>query len=486
MSPRYTPRHAPDPVGATSSAPSSSTPSSSTPSSSPAAHVAEEARLRSIHPDCPDMARLASDTDVLRRAAARQHAATVGRDESWSGGFNRRTLLAGGLGVGVATLGTQLVTSRVSYASAAEESNGTLVVIFLRGGMDGLSMLVPADDPDLLKARPNIAVRGGSLMQMGRGFGLHPAMSPLKSLIDGGRLAAVPAVATPDLSRSHFQAQDCLERGSTTQSQSGWLDRVLEVSGPGTTFRSVAVGGLLPRSLLGTSGSLAMRSLDQLELVPDQKSVSAAEEALKGLYTGLEHPVATQAMLALDTLSTARELGGATADTSSYPDGSLGEALATLATLIKGGAGVRVATIDVGGWDMHTGIGTVDQGDMMRHLGDLSEALAAFTKDLGSHLDTTTVVTMSEFGRRVTQNASGGTDHGHGGVVLAMGGGVKGGVHGRWEGLGDDVLDQGDVPGTNDYRDVLSEIVSSRLGIGLGALDPVFPGWKPTPLGLMA
>ena len=116
----------------------------------------------------------------------------------------------------------------------------------------------------------------------------------------------------------------------------------------------------------------------------------------------------------------------------------------------------------------------------------MASALAAFTAELGPDLDNTTVVTMSEFGRRVGQNANSGTDHGHGGVALVLGGGVKGGVHGRWAGLAPGVLDQGDVPGTNDYRDVLSEIVMRRLGISEAQAGKVFPGWKPSPLGIMA
>jgi len=155
--------------------------------------------------------------------------------------------------------------------------------------------------------------------------------------------------------------------------------------------------------------------------------------------------------------------------------------------LIKGGAGVRVACIDVGGWDTHTGMGNVDSGDIQRHLGDLAEALAAFTKDIGTAaLDKTTIVTMSEFGRRVEENASGGTDHGHGGAVLVIGGGVNAGVHGRWDGLSPAVLESGDVPGWNDYRNVLTEVVTKRLDLTTGQISGVFPGWKAEPVGVMA
>ncbi|MDQ1555515.1 MAG: hypothetical protein QOI02_517, partial [Actinomycetota bacterium] len=271
---------------------------------------------------------------------------------------------------------------------------------------------------------------------------------------------------------------------------SGWLDRVLEVSGPGTTFRSVAVGGLLPRSLMGTSQSMSMGKLSDLNLngQDDAAQSEKTTTALQSLYTGVEHPISIQAVLAIEALHTVTSITGdvAAQPTVTYPDGNLGDALSSLATMIKARVGVKVACIDVGGWDTHTGMGDVDSGDMKNHLSDLAIALAAFTKDLAGDLDSTTIVTMSEFGRRVEQNASGGTDHGHGGAVLVIGGGVSGGVHGRWDGLDGSMLEQGDVPGWNDYRDVLTEVVTTRLGISTGQMASVFPDWHPTSLGVMA
>lgn len=447
--------------------------------------------LATLHPDCPDWQRLGpTPRDAAIRAMAEaQRMAEEERTDAWSTGFNRRTFLAGGLGVGVAALGSQLVTSRVSYAAADELHTGTLVVVFLRGGMDGLSMLVPAADPDLVKERPNIGVRKGLIdIDSGRTFGLHPAMAPLAPLIAQGRVAAIPAVSTPDLSRSHFQAQDCLERGSSNSLTTGWLDRVLAASGPGTTFRSVAIGGTTPRSLVGAAMPIAMHDLDSIKLNVDATDSKATTTALEALYTGLDHPIAKQTKLAIGALGTVSKIKAAagTASTVTYPTGNFGAALQNLAMLIKGGAGVRVACIDVGGWDTHTGMGNVDSGDMQAHLGDLAKALAAFTSDLGSDLlDSTTVVTMSEFGRRVEENASGGTDHGHGGAVLVVGGGVNGGVHGQWKGLAHRTT-YGDVLGSNDYRDVLTEVVSKRLNLSTGKLRNVFPKWKPTSLGIMA
>ena len=458
----------------------------------PAMATSTTSTLDSLHPDCPDWRRLGpTPADAaLRAAAAGQQRQGAERESSWSTGFTRRRLLAGGLGVGVATLGSQLVTTRVAYA-APGTTTGTLVVVFLRGGMDGLSLLVPAGDADLARARPSIGVPQASLLAMDRGFGLHPAMAPLRPLLTAGRLAAVPGVTTPDLTRSHFQAQDCLERGGAAAGGStGWLDRVLEQSGPGTTFRGVAVGGLMPRSLAGLGGEISFSSLADLQIAGSGNGAwpKATTDAIAALYTGVDDPLSLQTALGIEAVATAKALSASAPGSSSvtYPGGGFAAALKDVATLIKGGAGVRVACVDVGGWDMHTGLGTVDRGDMTSSLGELATALAAFTTDLGPLLDTTTVVTMSEFGRRVEQNASGGVDHGHGGASLVLGGGVSGGVKGVWKGLARGVLDQGDVPLCTDYRDLLGEVLAARFGLSAASVGSVFPGWRPTPVGVMA
>jgi uncharacterized protein (DUF1501 family) len=422
---------------------------------------------------------------ALRARAAEVEAERACRHDLWSRGVTRRRFLAGAGLAGVAGLGAQLATMRVSFAA---EGSGTLVVVFLRGGMDGLSVVVPADDPHLLAARPGLAVRAGALLPLARGFGLHPALAPLHELWKVGRFTAVPAVSTPDISRSHFQAQDCLERGGAGGGATeGWLDRVLDAVGPGTTFRAVGVGASVPRALAGDQGALAIRKLDDFKLGGWDQVHAKTAEALRTLYTGLDHPIAqdaTNTLAALDTASMITAAGYAPG--ASYPEGELGASLAELARLIKADAGVRVANIDTGGWDMHTNLGTVDNGLMTYQLTALGKALGAFAADLGDRLDQVTVVAMTEFGRRVAQNANAGTDHGHGAVVLLLGGGLAGGtVHGQWHGLAPDLLDQGDVPGWNDYRDVLGEVATARLGVSPAALASVFPGHSAQRVGVM-
>ncbi len=404
--------------------------------------------------------------------------------DRWRRGFTRRRVLAGAGAAGVAALGAQLATARVAFGDPATVTR-TLVVVFLRGGMDGLSVVVPAFDANLYRTRRTIAVPQAALLPGDRGFGLHPVLAPLQPLWTAGQMAAVHAVASPDVSRSHFQAQDCLERGAASVAVgTGWLDRVLEALGPGTTFRAIAEGASLPRSLVGSSEKLVLRGIQEFRLDTTSSVRDKTMAALHSLYTGLEHPLAAQARATLDSLATARKIADTPYNPATpYPGGGFSDQLRDVARLIKAKVGLRVAAIDVGGWDMHTGLGNVDNGEMRNNLGDLANALGAFTADLGAALADTTLVTMSEFGRRLEENGNQGTDHGHGGVLLLLGGGLVGGkVHGRWPGLAESQLDHGDVAGANDYRDVLSELLIARLGVA--DVAKIFPGYTYQRLGV--
>ncbi len=298
-------------------------------------------------------------------------------------------------------------------------------------------------------------------------------------------MAAVHAVATPDASRSHFQAQDCIERGAADVAVStGWLDRVLQAMGPGTTFRAISEGNSLPRSLVGNEPAIVLQGVQNFTLQGSGTVRDKSIAALQALYTGLDHPLAGQARETITAMAAARKVGTAGA-AAQYPGGGFADGLRDVARLVKAKVGLRVAALDVGGWDMHTNLGNVDAGAMKDNLGSLSTALAAFVNDLGPAFTDTTVVTMSEFGRRVEQNGNAGVDHGHGGVMLLLGGGLNGGqVHGKWPGLAPAALDHGDVAGANDYRDVLGDALTRRFG--LGDVGPIFPGYKYKPLGVFA
>ncbi|GAA1766548.1 DUF1501 domain-containing protein [Luedemannella helvata] len=424
----------------------------------------------------------------LTEAALRVEAEQVCSDltaqrEAWRFGFTRRRVLAGAGAVGVAALGSQLVTTRVAFAAPGTDTR-TLVVVFLRGGLDGLSVIVPAGDRNYLNARPNIGVQTSRLLDGDGTFGLHPALAPLEPFWKAGTMAAVHAVHNPDASRSHFQAQDCLERGSASQVvRTGWLDRTLGAMGPGTTFRAIAEGDSMPRSLVGTQAKLVLDGVEGFRLAGPDYLHDKTLNALRTLYTGFEHPVVQQAKVTLSALDEARRLANTPYQpVAPYPPGGFGNQLRDVARLIKAGVGLRVAAIDLGGWDMHTNLGNVDGGDMVNNLRAMANGLAAFATDLGDKLSDVTLVTMSEFGRRVGQNGNAGTDHGHGSLMMMLGGGMAGGkVHGKWPGLAPSALDNGDLAGVNDVRDVLGEMLSRRFNIG--DVKKIFPEHDFTAIG---
>src|SRR5262245_46069520 len=230
-------------------------------------------------------------TDAAIRLEAERVTSELARDkDKWRKGFTRRRVLAGAGAVGVASLGTQLITTRYSFADPATTTR-TLIAIFLRGGMDGLSVIQPADDANLMQMRPTIAIDAKALLPADSRFGLNPALAPLLPFWKAGTMAAVHAVASPDASRSHFQAQDCYERGTaTTSTHTGWLDRALTAMGPGTTFRAIAEGDTTPRSMVGIEPKLVLDGIENFALAGGDGLREKTVAALQALYTGIDHP----------------------------------------------------------------------------------------------------------------------------------------------------------------------------------------------------
>jgi uncharacterized protein (DUF1501 family) len=422
---------------------------------------------------------------ALRVEAERTRDALDRERDRWRKGFTRRRVIAGAGAVGVAALGTQLVTTKYAFADPAT-TNRTLVVVFMRGGQDGLSVVVPANDANLRQARPNLVIPADALLPADSRFGLNPVMAPLHTFWKAGTMAAVHAVASPDISRSHFQAQECLERGTATgTTHTGWLDRTLSALGPGTTFRAIAEGESTPRSMLGIEPKLVIDGIESFALAGIDGVRDKTMAALQALYTGFDHPVANHAMTTVKALNSAHRIAQTPYQTTAqYPGGGFSDRLRDVARLIKAKVGLRVAALDVGGWDMHTNLGNADGGEMRNNLTDLSNALGAFATDLGTILNDVTIVTMTEFGRRVGQNGNNGTDHGLGQVMLVLGGGINGGkVHGKWPGLAPSALDNGDLAGANDYRDVLGEVLERRFGVA--DMKKIFPDHSYRRLGVM-
>lgn len=409
-------------------------------------------------------------------------------------GPTRRSLLTGALAVGaLAGLGglPGLGTTRLAFADSPYAGD-TLVVLSLRGGFDGLSAVVPAFDPGYAAARPTIGVPAGALLRLDGRFGLHPAMAPLLPLWAAGQLALVHAVGQSDPTRSHFAAMEELERAAPgTALRTGWLDRAIGLTGPGTPFASTQVGqAMAAPAFRGPNPELTVAGLDGFALSASYNADegvrwATALTALQADAAATSAAPARTALAALGTAGTVRATPYVPAGGAQYPAGELGSALRDVARLVKAGVGLRIAAVDCGDWDMHAGIGRHDDpnGWLRRKLDELAKALEAFATDLGPAFGGVTVVTLSEFGRRVPENGSGGVDHGHGNAVMLLGGGVNGGtVYGRWPGLGSADLVDGDLAGTTDYRTVLAEVLERRCGL---ASNPVFPGLPTGRLGAL-
>ena len=388
--------------------------------------------------------------------------------------MKRRTFLHA-----AALTGGAAMAPRWAWSAADGLAGGDrLIAIYLRGGADGLTVCPPLGETAYFDARPTLAVTEGDALPLDGLFGLHPAAAGLKDLFDSGDLAVIHASGLQTAERSHFEAQATMELGvdaGDLKPVDGWIGRYLAERAPADPLAAVSLDAAVPKSMTGPVDALAIGRIDefQVALGPLDRS------ALLAAYAGdpLLMPTAGGVFQAADALGPAAAL----APGANYPQGQLGGALADCARLIKADVGLQVAAIDGGGWDHHD-----DQAEQIDPLlADLGGALAAFREDIGSAWDTTSVVVMTEFGRRVRENASLGTDHGHGGVMFAAGGGVNGGtVYGDWPGLGPgDLSDGQDLRVTTDYRQVLAELLVRRLG----SVDPVgvLGGWSPGPdLGL--
>ncbi|BEP13251.1 DUF1501 domain-containing protein [Acidothermaceae bacterium B102] len=388
----------------------------------------------------------------------------------------------------MATVVGEFGSMQLAYADAAYTGD-VLVVVSLRGGFDGLSAIVPAADPNYYAARPSIGIPQSRLIPLNATFGMHPAMQPLKPLWDAGTFGVVHAVGQADPTRSHFDAMDQMERAAPGSSlRTGWINRMVGLTGSGSTFAASSLStSIAPSSFLGPAPSITLGSIDGFGLSGsgDAKDRARWSNTLRTLYKGTHqtiHGPAIQTLDALGTTSQMKNQGYRPANGAQYPNGQLGGGLRDVARLIKAGVGLRVAALDMGDWDMHVDLGKSDNGWMHDQLTELSQALAAFATDIGPGMPGVNVITLSEFGRRVEENGSGGVDHGHGNAVLLLGGGINGGqVMGHWPTVAPSVLDDGDLAGANDYRTVLAELLEKRGGLNG---SKVFPGLSNDRIGV--
>jgi uncharacterized protein (DUF1501 family) len=422
--------------------------------------------------------------------------------------LTRRVFLRGS---SIAMAGMGAVPGWLARAAAAEgKKRKTLVAIFQRGAADGLNIVIPFGDKRYRELRPTLAIaepnRQGSpngpfgpSIDLDGTFALNGALQPLKALWDRQQLAIVEATGSPDPTRSHFDAQGFMESGTPGVNRGdGWLNRALPPEIDASPLRAVALGNQVPLTLRGEKEAIAVSNAQQFNM-GNQDAVSI----LQSMYTNSPDPQlgragkdAFEAMKILKSIQGSKQpapavfnagrspaaarvgafaYGPGNALIPQYPQGGeLGRSLQQLAGLIKAESGIEAAFAEIGGWDHHGN----ENPQLANVLREFSTAIAAFCNDMGDRMEDIVLVTMSEFGRTAAENGDAGTDHGHGSLMMVLGGAVRGGkVYGKWPGLEKEQLYEGrDLAVTTDFRAVLGELVVNHLGQkDLGA---VFPGFR--------
>jgi len=371
----------------------------------------------------------------------------------------------------------------------------TLVVIFLRGAADGLNMVVPHGERAYYRLRPTLGIPPPDdtktkpeerTIDLDGFFGFHPSFQPLLDAWHDGSLAVIHACGGPDESRSHFKAMELMERGVADERgpASGWIGRHLASldTGNSSPLRAVAMGTRTQRSLSGSVPVSALRSIADFHLGGNQHLLDQMRSTLDLLYEGDD--LGKDTLSIMNTMQSMDPMIYKPAHSALYPETELGMALKQTAMLIKAEVGLEVSAIDVGGWDTHFAQGSTT-GQMPNLIEELALGLSAFYADMHEHMDSLIVVSMSEFGRRVSENGSLGTDHGHGSMMMLMGGNVAGGrIHGQWPGLDEGQrIGPGDLAVTTDYRDVLSEVCVKCLNNPV--VSEIFPEYQPRMLNVV-
>jgi len=386
--------------------------------------------------------------------------------------------------VGTSTIPGFLTRSVLAEATSAAANNKKLVVLFQRGAADGLNIVVPYREKNYYAMRPSIAIKESEVLDLDGYFGLHPSMASFKPLYNAGHLAIIHAAGSPDMTRSHFDAQDYMESGTpgVKVTEDGWLNRALQaelLAVKPSAFRAVALGTQVPRTLQGKVPAIAVNNLADFSVAGRGPQTSPISNAFQAMYDessdAVLHGTGQETFEAVKMLKAANPSKYQPTAGVVYPNTPFGNSLKQVAQLLKANLGVEAAFCDIGGWDTHQNQGNVN-GQLANRLKEFSDSISAFWNDMGDDSENITLVTMSEFGRTARQNGTGGTDHGHANVMFVLGGKVKGGkVYGRWPGLANEQLNEGrDLAVTTDFRRVLAEAAFKTLGSK--NLDLVFPG----------
>jgi uncharacterized protein (DUF1501 family) len=394
-------------------------------------------------------------------------------------------------------LGAGLVVPVGRAAWAATTDNPTakkLVVVMLRGAVDGLNVVAPVGDANYLRLRPTIGLAApgleGGALDLDGYFGMHPALAQLQPLWQQNKLGFVHASGSPDATRSHFDAQDYMESATPGRKNTpdGWMNRlVAALPGASTPSRALSIGAVMPRILAGASAAINLPNgaAATRANILDRPAIGAAFDQL---YAGNErfgraYMDGRNAHKEVMDASMSGEMkvadGGAPLP-NGFPDDA-----ARLAALMRNDPKIQLAFVALGGWDTHANQGA-GSGQLANRLAPLGHGLAVLAQRLGPMFEDTTVVVMSEFGRTARENGNGGTDHGHGNVMWLMGGAVNGGkVHGDWQGVADSALHEGrDLPVSTDFRSVLAQVAERHLRLTDRQLAQIFPAMPQRAAGL--
>jgi len=373
-----------------------------------------------------------------------------------------------------------------SQAVTAGGNGDIMVYIFLRGGMDGMSLVVPYGDPDYYNLRPTLSLpppgsgTSGDAIDLDGYFGLSPIAAKLLTPYNDGALAFIPAAGSTNDTRSHFDAMKYMEFGNPDQNtlsdRSGYLGRYMAAKGGAANLRGMSVEYTLPYALYESPGTIPVPDPANFPFPGNANTLDLRRSKIENMYGATSDPLKTageSGLATIDLLDTIDFENYQTSNGAEYGESFIGQRLRKVAAMVKASVGVETYSLDVNGWDTHDTQGNLS-GTYADLMGGLSEALEAFYLDMQSYLDGITLCVITEFGRTASENGSSGTDHGRASTTMVMGGNVQGGqIHGTWPTLAPPQLDLGDLAVTTDYRDVMWEILSKRMGAT--DLASVFP-----------
>jgi uncharacterized protein (DUF1501 family) len=382
--------------------------------------------------------------------------------------------------------GLVIPVGRSAWAATSDNPTGRkLVVVMLRGAVDGLNVVAPVGDENYLRLRPTIGLgpQGSEVgaINLDGYFGMHPALASLQPLWQEKKLAFVHASGSPDGTRSHFDAQDYMESATPGRKSTpdGWMNRLVQqLPGDSTPSRLLGVGPVMPRILAGSAAAINLPNgaAGTRANVLDRPNIGTAFDQMyaNDPRFGRAYQDGKSAHKEVMEAAESREMQMADRG-APLPNGFPDDA-ARLATLMRNDPKIQLAFVALGGWDTHTNQGSAT-GQLANRLAPLGQGLAVLAQRLGPVFDDTTVIVMSEFGRTAHENGNGGTDHGHGNVMWVLGGRINGGkVYGDWPGITDATLNEGrDLAVTTDFRTVLAQVCERHLRLGDKALAQVFP-----------